>query len=128
MEPAIGPKVLIADDSAPSRLSLKLELHDRGFQVVEAVDGDEALALARQQPFSAVVTDIWMPGQDGVEIVKAISKSQPEAVIFAITGGGPGMSIASATTLARVWGATAVYVKPFDVRDLVTDLRARLVG
>ncbi|HQZ12966.1 MAG TPA: response regulator [Devosia sp.] len=120
------PKVLIADDNYASRLSLRLELEDADFEVVEAEDGTGALELLAGQPFDAVVTDIWMPGHDGVEIVKAIARTQPETVIFAITGGGPGMTIASASTLAKVWGAAMVYVKPFDVRDLVTELRARV--
>lgn len=120
----MGQKVLIADDNLASRVSLRLELRDSGFDVVEAEDGAHALALLGEQSFDAVVTDIWMPGRDGIEIVKSIAATQPQAVIFAITGGGPGMSIASAATLAKVWGAKAVYIKPFDVRDLVTNLRS----
>ena len=124
----MGRKILIADDNLASRVSLRLELQDSDFDVVEAEDGNHALKLLGEQPFDAVVTDIWMPGHDGIEIVKSIATSQPQAVVFAITGGGPGMSIASATTLAKVWGAAAVYIKPFDVRDLVSDLRSRLAG
>ncbi len=119
-------KVLVADDNAASRLSLRLEFEDSGFEVIEAADGDIALSILATQSFHAVVTDIWMPGRDGVDIVKVIAARQPDAVIVAITGGGPGMSIASATTLAKVWGATLVYIKPFDVRDLVADLQSRL--
>jgi len=119
-------KILVADDNSASRLSLRLELEDCGFDVIEAADGDSALSILGTQSFHAIITDIWMPGRDGVEIVKAITGTQPDAVIFAITGGGPGMSIASASTLAKVWGATMVYIKPFDVRELVVDLQARL--
>lgn len=121
-------RVLIADDSAANRLALRLELTDQGFEVVEADDGKAAIALLGQQPFDAVVTDVWMPGADGIAVVQAIHRLAPGIVVFVITGGGPGLSIASAAALAEVWGANRVYVKPFDVRVMVRDLLAALAG
>jgi len=120
--------ILIADDSAANRLTLKLELTDRGFAVEEAVDGTDAIAKLGTQKFTAVVTDVWMPGADGIQVVQAIRKVDAEIPVFVITGGGPGLSIASAAALAQVWGARKVYVKPFDVRELVTDLSAELTA
>jgi CheY-like chemotaxis protein len=120
------PLVLVADDSAANRLALQLELVDQGFAVAEAVDGSEALALLARQRFAAVVTDVWMPGADGIQVVQAIRKVDAAVPVFVITGGGPGLSIASAAALAEVWGARKVYVKPFDVRLLVDDLRTIL--
>jgi CheY-like chemotaxis protein len=120
--------ILIADDSAANRLTLKLELTDRGFAVEEAVDGTDAIARLGTQKFTAVVTDVWMPGADGIQVVQAIRKVDAEIPVFVITGGGPGLSIASAAALAQVWGARKVYVKPFDVRELVTDLSAVLTA
>lgn len=120
------PLVLIADDSAANRLTLKLELVDQGFAVEEAADGAEAIAKLTATRFAAVVTDVWMPGADGIQVVQAIRKADSGVPVFVITGGGPGLSIASAATLAEVWGARKVYVKPFDVRLLVDDLRELL--
>jgi DNA-binding response OmpR family regulator len=59
-------------------------------------------------------------------VVQAIRKADEEVPVFVITGGGPGLSIASASALAQVWGARKVYVKPFDVRELVSDLESVL--
>jgi CheY-like chemotaxis protein len=118
--------ILIADDSAANRLALRLELVDRGFAVVEASSGDEAIAQLAPGKFAAIVTDVWMPGADGIEVVQAIRKIDADVPIFVITGGGPGLSIASAATLAEVWGARKVFVKPFDVRELVGEIAAAL--
>jgi CheY-like chemotaxis protein len=120
------PLVLIADDSAANRLTLSLELADRGFAVEEAADGSEAIGKLGSRKFAAVVTDVWMPGADGIQVVQAIRKVDGDVPVFVITGGGPGLSIASAAALAQVWGARKVYVKPFDVRELVSDLKAEL--
>ena len=121
-------RVLVADDSAANRLALRLELEDRGFAVDEAKDGTEAIAMLAERSYEAVVTDVWMPGADGIAVVQAINRSAPGVPVFVITGGGPGLSIASAAALAEVWGAENVYVKPFDVRILVSELEQRLGG
>ena len=119
--------ILIADDSAANRLSLRLELLDHGFGVEEAEDGTVAITKLAESKFDAVVTDVWMPGADGIAVVQAIRNEAPGVPVFVITGGGPGLSIASAAALAEVWGAQKVYVKPFDVRILVKELSALLV-
>ena len=124
--PADQPLILVADDSAANRLTLSLELTDRGFAVEEAADGSDAIARLGAHKFAAVVTDVWMPGADGIQVVQAIRKVDGDVPVFVITGGGPGLSIASAAALAQVWGARKVYVKPFDVRELVDDLKAEL--
>lgn len=122
------PHVLIADDSAANRLALRLELLDQGFSVDEAEDGTQAIAALESSRYQAVVTDVWMPGADGIAVVQAIRRLAPDIAVFVITGGGPGLSIASAAALAEVWGAEKVYVKPFDVRVLVDELKAVLAG
>lgn len=126
-EPAApNRRILVADDSAANRLALRLELTDRGFAVDEAEDGEAAIAALRRTGYDAVVTDIWMPGADGIAVVQAIRKLSPRSAVFVITGGGPGLSIASASALAEVWGAHRVYVKPFDVRVLAGEIEATL--
>lgn len=118
--------ILVADDSAANRLALRLELVGHGFVVEEAADGEAALALLEAHRFDAVVTDVWMPGADGIAVVQAIQSRAPSMPVFVVTGGGPGLSIAGATALAEVWGAQRVYIKPFDVRELAADLTAAL--
>lgn len=65
-------KILIAEDEESLRGALKEMLVDQGYEVSEAKDGDECLALINSQPFDLLVTDIMMPGRDGLEVLEMI--------------------------------------------------------
>ena len=116
--------VLIADASADNRRPLRQALSRAGFAVVEVDNGTEAIGALGRGAFDVVVTDLWMPGADGIAVIRSIRKVSPRAAIFVVTGGGPGLSIASAAALAQVWGARKVYVKPFDMHDLIGEIGA----
>lgn len=116
--------VLIADASADNRRPLRHELSKAGFAVVEVGNGTEAIEALGRDGFDVVVTDLWMPGADGIAVIQSIRKVSPQAEIFVVTGGGPGLSIASAAALAQVWGARKVYVTPFEMHDLIGEIGA----
>lgn len=124
MRDASKRTVLIADASADNRRPLQQALGKAGFAVVEVGNGVEAIDALRRDNFDVVVTDVWMPGADGIAVIQSIRTVSPGAAIFVVTGGGPGLSIASAAALAHVWGARKVYVKPFDMNDLVEEIEA----
>ncbi len=69
--------ILIVDDSKMSRTLSKLALEGKGYTLVEAEDGDEALALIKNEPPDLVLLDIVMPKRNGFETCKAI-KDNPE--------------------------------------------------
>ena len=121
---AAVPTVLIADASADTRLPMRLALDAAGFAVTEAGNGMDAIAALSGHAFDVVVTDLWMPGADGIAVIQSIRRIASEVAIFVVTGGGPGLSIASAATLAQVWGARRVYVRPFDLDDLIGEIAA----
>ena len=112
-------RVLVADDIPAVRYTLVVEMRDRGWLVDEATTGDEARRMLDSKAYDVLVTDIWMPGGDGISVIKAMRRTQPSLRVFAISGGGPGMSLASAGALAEAWGAERLFVKPFDVSELV---------
>lgn len=118
------PRVLVADDVAAVRYTILLEMRDLGWDVDEATTGEETLSKLNGASYDVLVTDIWMPQGDGISVIKAIRRKQPKLRIFAISGGGPGMSLASAAALAEAWGAEKLMVKPFDVSDLIDAIRA----
>lgn len=114
--------VLLADASADNRLPLRQALSAVGFTVAEVGNGKDAIEALRRDRFDVVVTDLWMPGADGIEVIQSIRTVSPLSTIFVVTGGGPGLSIASAAALARVWGARKVYVKPFEISELIQEI------
>ena len=116
--------VLLADASADNRLPLRQALSAVGFTVAEVGNGKDAIEALRRDTFDVVVTDLWMPGADGIEVIQSIRTVSPLSTIFVVTGGGPGMTIASAAALALVWGAHKVYVKPFEMGELIREILA----
>lgn len=118
-------RILLVDDIEANRVALELELAEAGFAVTSAGSGNAAAALI-DKGFDALVTDIWMPDGDGIELLRTLRARAPGMLVYAVTGGGPGMSLASASSLAKIWDARRVYIKPFDVRTLVADLRGDL--
>lgn len=70
-----GRRILVADDNRINRLVAQVMLTNAGLEVREAVDGQEALAFLRREPFDLVLLDINMPVMDGVETVREIRRS-----------------------------------------------------
>ena len=112
--------ILIVDDVEAMRESLGTALSADNHDVSFAKDGNEALERLLSGTFDAVVTDLWMPGLDGLGLIKRIREAQPDLRVFAITGGGPRMTMEAATSIAEVWGAEKVFLKPFD-EDVLLD-------
>jgi DNA-binding response OmpR family regulator len=67
-----GPLVLVADDDEDILLLVTTRLKRDGFEIVQASNGDEALAVARERRPDLAVLDIGMPGLDGVEVLEQI--------------------------------------------------------
>lgn len=115
--------ILVVDDVEAMRESLGAALSADDHDVSFAKDGNEALDRLLSEAFDAVITDLWMPGLDGLGLIKRIREAQPDLRVFAITGGGPRMTMEAATSIAEVWGAEKVFLKPFDESVLLDALR-----
>ena len=109
-------RVLVIDDDAVTRLVIAAALRDAGYDVVEAGDGAEGLALFRAQRAAAVVTDLVMPNHGGLETVKELRRADPAVRIIVISGiiGGSAEYMRRAVRL----GADRVLPKPVDLREL----------
>ena len=81
-------KILLVDDEEGVRRVLNISLTDAGYQVFEAADGLEALKLFKQENPPIVLTDIKMPGIDGVDLLRRIKHENPETEVIMITGHG----------------------------------------
>ncbi len=81
-------KILIIDDEAPTLTMFRLILGAYGYTVFTAQNGKEGLAIFEKEKPTLVLTDIKMPGIDGIEVLKRIKKLDPETQVIVITGHG----------------------------------------
>jgi len=102
--------VLLVDDDAAVRLSLRGLLRQANVDVEEAGNGEEALAKLSQAPVDVVVTDVRMPGMDGMQLLGEIVKKWPEVPVILITAHG---TVPMAVEAIKK-GATDFLMKPFD--------------
>jgi DNA-binding NtrC family response regulator len=104
-------KILIIDDKQSILDFISVCLED-DHEVVTSSDAQAAILMARQTHFDVVITDIYMPGKDGLEVIQDIARISPKSKIIAITG----ESSASPTNFlkaASAMGADVTLQKPF---------------
>lgn len=114
--------VLVVDDHFAVRQSLAIALATAGWRVETAESGSDAFEKLANKRFDVLLTDLWMPGVDGVDLIKSSRRSMPTMRVLGMTGGGPGLSTETMATLAEVWGAEEVFYKPFDDALLISAL------
>lgn len=111
------PKILVIDDDELIRQYLSTLLERGGFEA-RAVDGRAALAVATgDDGFDAIITDLYMPEVDGIEIVIAVKRKLPDVPIIGITGGRSSPDDPCVVAMTRL-GAAAVLRKPIDRQEL----------
>ncbi len=80
--------ILLVDDEADIREVLEITLSDMGYHILTANNGEDALSLFVTQRPEIVLTDIKMPGMDGIELLQRIKRENPDAEVIMITGHG----------------------------------------
>jgi two-component system KDP operon response regulator KdpE len=113
--------VLVADDEAPMRKYVSSNLKVRGYDVIQAADGAEALKLATEHPLDLVLLDIGMPGPDGTQVLQALRKESQIPVII-VSGRAREQDKVRALDL----GADDYVTKPFGVDELLARVRSTL--
>lgn len=111
--------VLLVEDDSQVREMLLETLKQEGHDVTEASNGKEAVTAYRANPPDIVITDIIMPGQDGVETIHTIRREFPEAKIIAISGGSANIRGEYLLGTADALGALKTFSKPVDVGELL---------
>jgi CheY-like chemotaxis protein len=117
-------RLLVADDSADMRESLKLVLERAGYEVALAPDGERALEMQRRRPADVLITDIFMPERDGLETITVFRREFPATRIIAMSGGGVRINGALYLDTAGAAGADATLRKPFDPKALLGVLQS----
>jgi DNA-binding NtrC family response regulator len=107
--------ILIADDNINLCKSMALILRRRGYAVVTAQDGEEAIQRVEEQPFDVIFMDIKMPLMNGVETYRRIKGIRPEAVVVMMTA----YAVEDLVEEALQKGAYGIVYKPLDVERVV---------
>lgn len=107
------PRVLVVDDEEDIRLFLTDSLEMAGIDSEEAANGEEAYALFEEQEFDLVITDIYMPKMNGIDLIRKI-REKSDVPIVTISG-------ASSQSLksTKMLGASETFQKPFNPDELI---------
>ncbi len=116
------PRVLVVDDEAPIRRALRVNLAARGYEVVEATDGDEALEAATNRPLDLVLLDLGLPTRDGLDVLRALRRTDERVAVVVLTVRDSVRSKIDALDA----GADDYITKPFSIDELLARVRAVL--
>ncbi|MHC4715806.1 MAG: sigma-54-dependent transcriptional regulator [Planctomycetota bacterium] len=114
--------VLIAEDEAVLRESLAELLTEEGYEVLQAADGKQAHELALERALDLVLSDVRMPGMDGVTLLKQLQRLAPETPVIIITAYG---TVESAVSAMRE-GASDYLLKPVQFDDVLLRIQRAL--
>lgn len=112
--------ILAVDDSVSMRQLVAATLEDAGFDVVQAVDGKDALSKAPGSKVDLVLTDVNMPNMDGIELIRHLRelpayRFTPMLMLTTESGGDKKAE-------GKAAGATGWIVKPFDPQQLIATI------
>ncbi len=110
--------ICIVDDERSIRITVADELRERGYEVREFAEPAAALSMIREMAFSVVITDIRMPGMDGLEFIKRAKAIRPNLDFLVMTAYGSIQNVVEAMRL----GAYNYLTKPFEMEELFLSL------
>lgn len=110
-------RILIVEDVQAIIDSMKvlIEMVDDEVEVYSANNGRQALELIKEQDIDLLITDIYMPDMDGLELIKEVQKKYPSIKMLAISGVGN-----HDLEIAKCFGASYVLNKPFQMSELTS--------
>lgn len=119
------PRILVIDDDADVRGSLAKMLTRAGYEVVAAADGTAGIELQHNEPADVIITDIFMPGLDGLQTIRQLKKEGSAVRIIAVSGGDRTGTV-DLKEHARLMGAFKVLAKPFEMQDVLAAVKEAL--
>lgn len=117
-------KILVADDEEDIRLIIKFALEDKGYKVITASDGAEAVAIADKEKIDLIILDAAMPKMDGYEACKKLkrdAKTKDIPVIFLTA-----IDLQKDKLKSQRLGAVKFIAKPFEIEALIEDIASIL--
>ncbi len=116
-----GARVLVVDDEPQIRRSLQVNLEGKGYQVLTAEDGEQAVQVMAHQPPDVIVMDLLLPGIDGIELTRRLRKDSAVPIIFLSAIGEEQKKIDALEA-----GADDYVTKPFSVDELLARIKSVL--
>lgn len=120
--------ILLADDEDLLREGVREILETSGYTVIEARDGQEALAQFQASKVDLVITDVVMPNMDGVDFVTQLREHNADLPVLTISGGSRVVSARFGLDSALLSGANASLTKPFTAKQLLEKVSQLLAG
>lgn len=111
-------KILVLDDEPSILLMIKKMLEKEGHEVDVALNGIEGMEIFEENKPDMVITDIIMPGKEGLETILELRKNYPELKIIAISGGGR-IGPQGYLPSAKYLGADMVFQKPLVQKEFI---------
>jgi len=111
----VSERILVVDDEELLRASIAEFLGDAGYEVQTAADGSAAIEAILEQSFGVVISDIRMPGLDGISLLRRVVAERPETFVILMTAYGTTQSAVDALRA----GAFDYVLKPLDLDDLL---------
>jgi len=108
------PKILVIDDDASLRRVVEYNLQEAGYQVLSAASGEAGMSLFAEETPALVITDMKMPGMDGMQVLKAVKERAPETLVIMVTAFGT----VDVAVEAMKAGAYDYITKPFNRDEL----------
>ena len=119
------PRILIIEDDAQTRDMLSQLLHRHGYEVSLAADGIDGMRQFRAEPADLVLTDLLMPGKEGLETIRDLLDEFVGVKIIAMSGGGR-LGNLGYLAAAEKLGATRAIAKPIDIPYLLQQIKVLL--
>jgi DNA-binding response OmpR family regulator len=115
-------RILLVDDEDSLRLATQARLQSKGYDVMTAADGEEALELLQTEEFDVALLDINMPRMNGLQVLDYITQSRPKTDVVMLTG----FADFSTALECLKKGARDYLVKPVDTSELISRVNAIL--
>src|SRR5215472_14510475 len=116
------PNILIVEDEVKMSRLLELTLAEEGYTSRTAVDAEGGLKVLRAEPFDLIITDLKLPGMNGLEFLQAVKRTNAELPVVVMTAYGTVDTAVQAMKL----GASDYVLKPFSLDEMKLIIRKEL--
>ena len=125
MEKNKVPRILVVDDEATIRTVIRRWLEQAGYEVSDASNGQQAMAMFSNCASDLIICDMFMAEMDGIEMIQKLKRVDPKVKVLAISGGGS-LGHLEMLEVGKLLGANETLSKPFDMSKLLMSVQQML--